>query len=988
MTERVIKQLSVTPRVRKPLTVMTFGSHKKSPQSFGLARLNLVFRNGETTPIDLYTNPHVCEPVTCQPVSICKENFGHLATLDLADPSDGSSPLNIDILIGSDFYWEFVTGDTCRGPTGPIAIDTKFGWVLSGPDTSSTDSVMLITHSLCCVQNTTSLEDRLNSFWELESFGVSGADLSIHDKFKDSVNFVDGRYEVKLPWREMHPTLPNNYSLCLKRLRGLLKRLRHNPDILQEYHSTIQDQLKRGIVEPVINQTTDKLLKIHYLPHHAVVRHTKDTTKLRVVYDTSARSSGPSLNDCLHAGPKFDQNIFDLLMRFRIHKVAITADVEKAFLMISVSEPDRDALRFLWVKNICADGPVITELRFTRIVFGASSSPFLLNATIQHHLEQYLRTDLDLVHKLRRSFYVDDFVTGAADEEQAHQLFVRSKEIMKSGGFNLRKFSSNSLSLQSRVHSTVDSNLEPPSQSICISEEDTYTNLLLDSMQPRLPAAGMQKVLGVPWDAHTDSLVISFGELASLTRHLIPTKRNLVSLAGKFFDPLGFLSPFVVSFKILLQDLCKAKITWEEPLADSLLERWKKLSSSLEDSQPFIVPRCYMHGITGEISSATLCGFADASSKAYAGVVYLVLETNSSVSVKFLTSKTRVSPMKEQTIPRLELLAALLLGRLVTAVANSLESELGLSSPRCFTDSSVALFWIKGTTKTWKPFVQNRVEKIRELVPPSTWRHCSGRENPADLPSRGATLSELSSSILWREGPSWLLDSNFSSDIEIEPSPECLAELTVKDQQTHGLLTPSSDFGLCEIIDCSRFSTLNRLLTVTKLVLKFCKSLLSKIPPNVTIDCDQAEKMWIVESQKTLSTDANFKQWKRALGLFQDNDGIWRCQGRLQYAAIPYSTIHPVLLHKSHHFTLLVVRRAHKNVLHNGVSETLAEVRANFWIVKGRSFVKSIIRRCQVCRRHEGPPYASPLPPPLPKFRVEEAPAFSFTGVISQVHCI
>ena len=594
VTERVIKQLSVTPRVRKPLTIMTFGSHKKSPQSFGLARLNLVFRNGETTPIDLYTIPHVCEPVTCQPVSICKENFGHLATLDLAVPSDGSSPLDIDILIGSDFYWEFVSGDTRRGPTGPIAIDTKFGWVLSGPATSSTDSVTLITHSLCCVQNTTSLEDRLNSFWELESFGVSGADLSIHDKFKDSVNFVDGRYEVKLPWREMHPTLPNNYSLCLKRLRGLLKRLRHNPGILQEYHSTIQDQLKRGIVEPVINQTTDKLLKIHYLPHHAVVRHTKDTTKLRVVYDASARSSGPSLNDCLHAGPKFDQKIFDLLMRFRIHKVAITADVEKAFLMISVSEPDRDTLRFLWVKNICADDPVITELRFTRVVFGVSSSPFLLNATIQHHLEQYLRTNPDLVHKLRRSFYVDDFVTGAADEEQAYQLFVRSKEIMKSGGFNLRKFSSNSLSLQSRVHSTVDSNLEPPSQSICISEEDTYTNLLLDSMQPRFPAAGMQKVLGVPWDAHTDSLVISFGELASLTQHLIPTKRNLVSLAGKFFDPLGFLSPFVVSFKILLQDLCKAKITWEEPLADSLLERWKKLSSSLEDSQPFIVPRYYI----------------------------------------------------------------------------------------------------------------------------------------------------------------------------------------------------------------------------------------------------------------------------------------------------------------------------------------------------------------------------------------------------------
>lgn len=157
-------------------------------------------------------------------------------------------------------------------------------------------------------------------------------------------------------------------------------------------------------------------------------------------------------------------------------------------------------------------------------------------------------------------------------------------------------------------------------------------------MQPQL--SGTQKVLGVPWNDLADSLVISFGELISVTQHLIPTKHNIVSHMGKFFDPLGFLSPIVVLFKILLQDLCRIKVEWEEPLAGSLLERWKRLSFSLEESQPVVV---ILYCITGELSSATLCGFAAASSKAYAGVVYLLLETSCGASVKLLTSKTHVS---------------------------------------------------------------------------------------------------------------------------------------------------------------------------------------------------------------------------------------------------------------------------------------------------------------------------------------------------------
>ena len=202
-----------------------------------------------------------------------------------------------------------------------------------------------------------------------------------------------------LPWKETHAPLPDNRLLSLRRLEGLLCRLKENPTILREYDSIIRDQIDKKIVEVVTDTDvkTESNQKVHYLPHHAVIRHDKETTKLRVVYDASARSGGPSLNDCLYTGPKFNQKILDILLRFRSYQIALTADIEKAFLMISVANEDRDALRFLWVSDVTSDNPSIVTLRFARVVFGVSSSPFLLNATIKHHLEKFIESHPQLV---------------------------------------------------------------------------------------------------------------------------------------------------------------------------------------------------------------------------------------------------------------------------------------------------------------------------------------------------------------------------------------------------------------------------------------------------------------------------------------------------------------------------------------------------------------------------------------------------------------
>ena len=171
----------------------------------------------------------------------------------------------------------------------------------------------------------------------------------------------------------------------------------------------MQEQLKNGIIEVVSEEEVPSGYRIHYLPHHAIIRRDRQTTKLRVVYDASAKLEGSSLNECLHVGPKFNQIILEILLRFRANRIALVADIEKAFLMVSFMLRDRDVLRFIWVLNIHSESPDIYVYRFKRVVFGVASSPFLLNTTVKHHMESSAESFPYSVRKLQKSMYMDDY---------------------------------------------------------------------------------------------------------------------------------------------------------------------------------------------------------------------------------------------------------------------------------------------------------------------------------------------------------------------------------------------------------------------------------------------------------------------------------------------------------------------------------------------------------------------------------------------------
>ena len=320
----VRKNLALHTEKVETIVVKTFGCQEKV-QVCNVVKLGIKTAAGADLFLPFLVVPSICKPITGQPVALAKDTYPHLFGLNLADNSDTVESLGINVLIGADNYWKLATGRVRRGKTGPTAIETVLGWVLSGPvpgimcEEASTNLISahaLILEASVLQCHDCNLDQRLMEFWNLETLGIKEGEMPAYSQFIEGITFQEGRYCVQLPWKNPHPPLPDNFNLSQLGLRGLLKRLRQEPSLLQQYDTVIKEQLKEGIVEADQDPWTSIGEKVHYIPHHGVVQDDKQTTKLRIVYDASAKGDGPSLNDCLYAGPPFGQFIFDILVRF------------------------------------------------------------------------------------------------------------------------------------------------------------------------------------------------------------------------------------------------------------------------------------------------------------------------------------------------------------------------------------------------------------------------------------------------------------------------------------------------------------------------------------------------------------------------------------------------------------------------------------------------------------------------------------------------
>ncbi|GFX42562.1 integrase catalytic domain-containing protein [Trichonephila clavipes] len=548
-------------------------------------------------------------------------------------------------------------------------------------------------------------EQILNNLRELNiEFSDSfSEDLEIDLLVAEASDSSNGRYELQLPWKHDPVNLPDNKGLTWARHEKVIKRAESN-GFLREYQKVFEDWENLGIIE-IVPEEEVKAVKCHYLAHRPIIKLQSETTKYRPCFDGSACENGkPSLNQCLYKGINLLEVIPDILDRFRLYPIGLSADIEKAFLMLSVHPKDRDYLRFFY--------PSKEELvyRHCRIVFGLNSSPFLLNASIKHLLDNAPLEYCNVVEKLKSSFYVDNCLSGVNNVKEQENFIDIASKLLSKGCFNLRGWQSNVASKYVSQHT------------------------------------GEASVLGMLWNLDKDTLRCNIN-FEILTCETKITKRFILSTVQKVFDANGLLSPATLPPKLLLQETWKLKLPWDSELPKNIVNKFMKWSNEMYLLKEVTVPRYITINETSELHI-----FVDASKSSYGACVFVRTVVENDLKVTLLRSKARVAPLKSLTIPRLELMSCCLGARL----ANSIIRALNLPGIKViyWSDSEVALWWIR-ERGNWSVFVANRVKEIRELTQFQSWRHVPSNMNIADLLSRGCTPQKMLDSKWW-EGPRWL----------------------------------------------------------------------------------------------------------------------------------------------------------------------------------------------------------------------------------------
>ena len=566
---------------------------------------------------------------------------------------------------------------------------------------------------------------------------------------------------------------------------------------------------------------------------------------------------------------------------------------------------------------------------------------------------------------VEENVYVDDCLTGADNAEEAICLQRQLLNLFRRGNFFLRKWNSSEPS----VLKVIDPTLRDSHEVLSISETGNYT-----------------KTLGLEWNAVLDHFRLAISS-PSYQEGTCMTKRMLISNIAKIFDILGWFSPTIIKVKILLQKLWQTKLEWDDPIPTHIQEVWQRWESELQVLSECHVPRYYFPKDVS-IINVQLHGFSDASEDAYAAAVYVRgKESNGTVHVSLIMAKTRVSPLKRLTIPRLELCGAYLLSQLLDHVKSIY--QIPIADVYAWTDSTIVLNWLSECSRKFKTFVGNRVSNIIDVIPPSRWSHVRSQDNPTDCASRGLYPNELPNHHLWWNGPDWLKAS------ESKWPTSALQPNDPSDEQSE-LCSVATMNPINPIIPLTNYSSFKRLQRVTAWILRFitnCRTERESVvrtPFLNTMELARSEKYWLTVSQmstfpkeiSTLNSKGDLPANSSLLSLrpFIDPDGLMRVGGRISKSKLKYDVIHPVILHGSHLITKLLIHYEHHRLLHAGPTLVCSSISLRFHIINLRKTVQTITRACITCRRHAAKPLTQ-LQGQLPPERVTPDSVFSRVGV-------
>lgn len=896
--------------------------------------------------------------------AINRKNLKLPQHIQLADPAF-DQPSKVDMLIGAGLFWDLIQTEAIKLQESNIHLrKTLLGWIVAGELRGGNTRNSIITCHLSINQK---LSNQVEQFWKLENYGTPNAkhfspeEIACEKDFAEKTIRKDGRFTVSLPFRESPGILGESKNSALKRVISLEKKLKQDPELYKAYTDFMLDYRAQNHMTILDQNEVAKIgHSIHYIPHHIVKKLDSLTTKIRVVFDGSAKTStGISINDIQMIGPTLQEDLFTILVRFRLHSFVISADIKQMYRQILIDEKQRHLQCILWRPNPQSE---LVTCQLNTVTYGYAASSYLAIKCLQATANDIYNTNPEVSRIIKEDFYVDNLLTGTDDKTELIEIKRHLQETLDAAGLPLRQWASN----QPEIFENEKTNTE----ATIICEDDEV------------------KTLGLSWMPKIDQLQYNVKEDSKNANKRFHSKRSILSSVSQIFDPLGLVNPVTVKGKIIIQELWSMKLDWDDPIPDELAEDYSDYTNQLQELSLLRLPR---HAIHHSSKFIDLHIFCDASEKAYGTCAYLVSENeNGQRSSTLLCAKSRVAPLKKSTLARLELCAALLGSQLLSKLKSIIRCKI--DKFHCWSDSTIALSWIAASPHKWQTFVANRTAAIQENSENANWKFIPGSENPADIISRGADPRDLTQCKLWWNGPAWLINQPRDwSPRQVIPSTNYndLPEAKIICHQT---VTQEVNGPIKKII--SHFSTFRQVQNSVAWLIRYKNHLrknLKTTSPILTINelrdatnilINHSQKNHFSEEIKQLKNNQQVKTTSKlsSLSPFLDQHDNIRVGGRLSCSSKHFDARHPLVLPQKDRLTELIIEEEHIRLLHAGCQAVLSSLRQRFWPISGRNVVRKIIHKCVKCFR------AKPLSltykmSNLPRARIEQAHPFQTCGV-------
>lgn len=928
------------------------------------------------------------------------QNYRHLRGLKIPSFEDARPRM----LIGLN-QTRFLTSEkTVEGKIDePAAAKTKLGWVVYGASRFGGSKSNLSAHHIPVLtvmknksviqqnlhdatKNDAALHELVKRHFTTESFGVSASAKDVKSRederaemlMNSTLKFVDGRYEIGLLWKEDDMKLPESYTMALQRLKRNEDTLKRKPELMKWMNDHVKSLIDKGYARVATEKDLNTEWKrVFYCPMFVTFNNNKIPPKPRCVWDVAAKShypDGVSLNSCLLSGPDNLAPLLAGLSKFREHKIAVNGDVKEMFLQVKIREEDQQCQRFLW--RDCDQSKEPTILIMDSMCFGPTDSPAKAQFVKNFHAEKYRERFPEACEALKNSTYVDDYFNSHPTVEKAIQVSNDAIQICADMKFDLVGFQSNSLEV---LKALPQKNVKEVLVDLDGWHDEPY----------------ISKVLGICWDATNDVFLYKRKNDELMTKMMTddyqPTKRETLRVLMRTFDPLGLLSKYLIRGKMILQDIWRSGVGWDEAVSKEISESWRKFIQTFDLIEKIRIPRHYAP-VNPQDCRVELVTFVDASDQAFAAVCYFRFVAGDNVNVALVMAKAKVAPVKPLTIPRLELQAALLGVRLATSVKNLHSFEI--AEQIFLSDSSCVLSWIGSPKSKQDKFIGSRIGEIFEKSSSNEWSHVRSKLNVADEATKITKEVEDVEVARWFKGPEFLLLPREEWPINRVQPAKFVSFHGITNKGLNPVESISAHYqsnwkSVCHVvgfllrlkkpkIERPRFKYIQAVEMEAAELVIFRKIQADAFPEEVN---SLQEWNSLSEDKKMMMNRVPLSSPLSQREPFMDDYGIIRLKSRNQSLNTSYAARNPVVLPNRHELVDTFVRYHHEKNHHVLTETTIANIRETVWILGTRKALHRVVSKCVSCKFRKAKPEMPKLAFLHESRTAFHLPAFSHVGV-------